>query len=905
MSKIVPGLLIIMLFITSGFYWTRHATATESSTPTSSLTRQAPVGQASSPEKVTWADLVNAQDRGNLLEKVSGADNWTDAGARSVQQLTADGYIEFTALEIDKERYFGLTNDYAGTEWNTIDYAIHLTSFQNGDTIAAIVLENGLYKTEIGYTPGTVFRISIENGKARYYANGNLFFSSTIKPVFPLTADVALRSINATIGNAVIDTSMAGPGNSADKKPPVIQGLTISNLTSNGVTIRYNTDEQAVTSVEYGPTSSYGNVLSQKNYHRNHQFNLVGLTAASTIHFRVHATDAAGNTAVSQDQTLTTLAASDTSPPIIFNSGVNNITSSGTTIFWSTDEPATSVIEYGQTSAYGSIVSLTSLQTTHTILLSRLQADSVIHFIIKSTDAAGNTAVSSDFTFVTLPDSPDTLPPIISGVMAQNISRTGATISWSTNELATSFVEYGTTTAYGSSIQLNTYRSRHGISISRLPSDTLIHFRVKSTDTGGNTEVSSDYVFKTLAEGDLTPPVLSAISATGITSFGATITWSTDELSTSVVEYGTTSAFGTIISDSSFVTGHSLNLTGLPADTIIFFRVKSTDGSGITATSAGSTFQTLPLPDSTPPVITGIGASGITSYGATITWSTDELSTSVVEYGTTSAFGTIISDSSLVTGHSLNLTGLPADTVIFFRVKSTDGSGNTAISAGSTFQTLPLPDSTPPVITGIGASGITSSGATITWSTDEPANSIVEYGLDPSLGHIVSINQLATIHSVTLIGLANNSLYYFRVNSVDAAGNMAISGNSVFTTLPAENGNPGITDYGTYPVPPPPALPPAGGTFVDPTFKTTLMRVTDDKDSSNNHNMYSYWPSFNKDSSYLWVGIANTAYLYDFDPVGFSLSNKRLFFRNKPSGISPFIEGHELEQPEQQSHFLP
>lgn len=54
--------------------------------------------------------------------------------------------------------------------------------------------------------------------------------------------------------------------------------------------------------------------------------------------------------------------------------------------------------------------------------------------------------------------------------------------------------------------------------------------------------------------------------------------------------------------------------------------------------------------------------------------------------------------------------------------------------------------------------------------------------------------------------------------------------------------------------------------------------------------MYSYWPSFNKDSSYLWVGIANTAYLYDFDPVGFSLSNKRLFFRNKPSGISPFIE---------------
>jgi len=33
-------------------------------------------------------------------------------------------------------------------------------------------------------------------------------------------------------------------------------------------------------------------------------------------------------------------------------------------------------------------------------------------------------------------------------------------------------------------------------------------------------------------------------------------------------------------------------------------------------------------------------------------------------------------------------------------------------------------------------------------------------------------------------------------------------------------------DYGTYPVPPPPPLPPAGGTVIDPTFETTIMRLT-------------------------------------------------------------------------------
>src|SRR5215217_260007 len=52
-------------------------------------------------------------------------------------------------------------------------------------------------------------------------------------------------------------------------------------------------------------------------------------------------------------------------------------------------------------------------------------------------------------------------------------------------------------------------------------------------------------------------------------------------------------------------------------------------------------------------------------------------------------------------------------------------------------------------------------------------------------------------------------------------------------------------DYGTYPVPPPPPLPAAGGTVIDPTFKTTIMRLTDQNDGPNCINAYSYWPTFN------------------------------------------------------------
>src|SRR5207237_2868725 len=45
----------------------------------------------------------------------------------------------------------------------------------------------------------------------------------------------------------------------------------------------------------------------------------------------------------------------------------------------------------------------------------------------------------------------DTTPPVISNVAASGLTLSSATITWNTNEAADSQVEYGTTTAYGSS----------------------------------------------------------------------------------------------------------------------------------------------------------------------------------------------------------------------------------------------------------------------------------------------------------------------------------------------------------------------------------------------------------------------------------------------------------------------
>jgi hypothetical protein len=101
---------------------------------------------------------------------------------------------------------------------------------------------------------------------------------------------------------------------------------------------------------------------------------------------------------------------------------------------------------------------------------------------------------------------------------------------------------------------------------------------------------------------------------------------------------------------------------------------------------------TIPPPDTTPPIISGIGVSSIYSAGAIISWSTNEAASSQVEYGITTAYGSVTPlNSSMTTGHFILLSGLAASTTYHYRVKSSDVGGNPAISSDNTFSTTTAP----------------------------------------------------------------------------------------------------------------------------------------------------------------------------------------------------------------------
>ena len=84
-------------------------------------------------------------------------------------------------------------------------------------------------------------------------------------------------------------------------------------------------------------------------------------------------------------------------------------------------------------------------------------------------------------------------------------------------------------------------------------------------------------------------------------------------------------------------------------------------------------------------------------------------------------------------------------------------------------------DKESPEISNVQVKDVTEDKITITWDTDEKADSLINFGLQPDLG-IVRVPIADKLkHSITLQNLEKGRVYYFRVVSADANGNQGIS----------------------------------------------------------------------------------------------------------------------------------
>ncbi len=94
----------------------------------------------------------------------------------------------------------------------------------------------------------------------------------------------------------------------------------------------------------------------------------------------------------------------------------------------------------------------------------------------------------------------------------------------------------------------------------------------------------------------------------------------------------------------------------------------------------------------------------------------------------------------------------------------------------------PPKDTSAPVISAVKTTELTPFSTTVVWTTNEPSDSVVEYGLDDKYGLSTSVATPGTSHSVPLNSsfLTPLTLLHYRVKSVDSAGNVATGADLTF-----------------------------------------------------------------------------------------------------------------------------
>jgi hypothetical protein len=291
------------------------------------------------------------------------------------------------------------------------------------------------------------------------------------------------------------------------------------------------------------------------------------------------------------------------------------------------------------------------------------------------------------------PSGGGTTAPVISAVSAPLVSSSQATITWSTNVPSDSQVEYGTTTAYGSSSTLNSGMVvSHSQPLSGLNSQTTYHYRVKSKDSSGNLATSADTTFVTPPGVDVIPPTVSITSpASGATVKGKikVVATASDNVGVVGVRFQLdgvnittedTSAPYTITWNTSRASNGRHALTAVARDKA----GNTAISTAVVVTVTGGTGTV----DTTAPSISNVTASSLTSTAATISWNTMEASDSQVEYGATTSYGNSVAlDPNLMTSHVQGVNGLNANTLYHYRVKSKDVAGNLSVSGDFTFST--------------------------------------------------------------------------------------------------------------------------------------------------------------------------------------------------------------------------
>jgi peptidoglycan/xylan/chitin deacetylase (PgdA/CDA1 family) len=416
-----------------------------------------------------------------VTQQVQGPVTVAQVEAYVDQAITNNQWLVLTFHDIEPNAST-VTADYQYSTANLDAIAAYVKQKEDASQIKAVTIDEGLIKGTNMLANGD-FKDGIADGWTTDDPT-NITADANNNGRYPdPTNSISLKST----ATATTDTHLFSPQVAVSAGTQYILKNYVNILSGGEVDFyvdEYDANHNWV-SGQYTPGISYGSAATAINV-KDLNFAYTPTTsnvAYARLQVIVHGANV--NAYYDGAQWLSSAEVADTTPPVISNVTVTNITQTSATVNWTTDEASDSNVKYGTSASYGSTASDATMTTSHSVNLTGLTAGGSYHFQVTSTDASGNVAASQDFLFAAgLPVN--TTPPTITNVAINTTDASDATITWSTNEPAASQLAYGTTTSYGTTLQDATLSVGPTFSLSGLSASTAYYFQVTSTDAYGN-----------------------------------------------------------------------------------------------------------------------------------------------------------------------------------------------------------------------------------------------------------------------------------------------------------------------------------------------------------------------------------------------------------------------------------
>ena len=502
-----------------------------------------------------------------------------------------------------------------------------------------------------------------------------------------------------------------------------------------------------------------------------------GLVASTTYYYHVQAYNSAGTSTAADTASATTTSTADTVPPTpptgLTTTAVSanqiNLTWSG-----STDSGGSGLAGY---KVYrGGVQIATTTATTYSS--SGLSAGTQYCYTVAAYDAAGNTSASSSSACATTLAS---IPAAPSNLQASAVATNQINLSWTDNATTeTGFKVERATSASGPWTQIGTTAAGvSSYSSSGLTASTTYYYRVRATNSAGDSAYSAVASATTPAAPDTTPPsVPTGLTATAASTNQINLTWSgsTDSGGSGLVGY---KVYRGGVQIATSATTNFTN-TGLSPSTQYCYTVAAYDNAGNTSSQSSSACATTQSPaDKTAPTVSMTAPTGGSLVKATITVSanaSDNLGVTKVEFYRDSGV-LLATDTATPYSISLDTTTLSNGSHSLY-AKAYDAAGNTGTASSVTITV----DNAAPTVSLTSPANSTTVSNTIAIAaaaTDNVAVAKVELYRDSAilLGTYITAPYSMTFDT-TAITNGTHSIY---AKAYDAVGNSSFSSASQVT----------------------------------------------------------------------------------------------------------------------------